>query len=964
MNKLYQVVTLIKRTCTIVCVVTLCLAYDAAAQVQLVADIDPLKYETGTEWTTKDYTLHVSGGTRSFFVGRGTEFWTSDGTTDGTRILKRFLNISATIAVNGTCYFAAQTDAMGVELWKSDGTAAGTVLVKDIFPGKGNSTPTDLVKIGSTVYFSANNNANGRELWKTDGTLAGTQLVADINPGAASSGPNKLAVLNSQVFFSADNGVNGRELWSSNGTAGGTALLKDIYTGATESTPQDLVSANGLLFFTAVTAVDGRQLWTSDGTSAGTNLLTIIKPGGTHMGRLTPANNLVFFEAQDVAHGLELWRSDGTAIGTFLAKDITPGPGSEISYGEKHLDSFNAVNGKLFFKAVVAGASRLWMSDGTPAGTVQLPVAGEVPIPTWMDVKFREFNGDAYFVAMGDFDHAHLFKSDMSGTVTRIRQDVSFTFAINPQFAVMNGLLFFLSRDHLWKSDGTTAGTVRVKQTGIPAGSNPTQLHDLNGTLIFNTEGPNGLWRTEGSAASTSNFSTATSITYSGAAANNVLFFSGPAPSSTTNVAWRTDGTSAGTFPVSLTGQYPYRFAAANGLIFFNASTSAQGEELWRSDGTTSGTYMTKDINPGSGGIFPRTLLGTSSQVFLPIYTAAVGNELWRSDGSFAGTVLVKDIYPGSQSSNIEALVNYNERAYFFANDGVNGLEFWTSDGTSAGTFMVKDVQSGDATTDDMLSTAAANNFVLFSAIEAGNKTIWSSDGTTANTFRIANFSSGVGDPIFIGNAGDDAMFMLPVGTNTELWRTDGTAAGTVRIHTFTNQISGAANAAVGNILYFVTANYANQYRTLWRTDGTIAGTYEIQFDGSVGSLMASGPYVYFNGSSHKYGNELFFVDEGLSGARESAQARAQLAEEVLTTGLSHYPNPFQSDLTISLKGNDGERFDLQVLNTSGAKVFERNGLACNTTHTFKPEWQNGMYIMRIQHYNRVITKKVVKVQE
>ncbi len=41
--------------------------------------------------------------------------------------------------VGGTLYFSANDGASGVELWKSDGTVDGTVLVKDIWFG---SNPT------------------------------------------------------------------------------------------------------------------------------------------------------------------------------------------------------------------------------------------------------------------------------------------------------------------------------------------------------------------------------------------------------------------------------------------------------------------------------------------------------------------------------------------------------------------------------------------------------------------------------------------------------------------------------------------------------------------------------------------------------------------------------------------------------------------------------------------------------
>jgi ELWxxDGT repeat protein len=961
MQTFYYVVTLLKKIQPLLFLVAILTAQVSDAQVRLVADLDPLKYETSYLSETKHFTLHVTDGTRSFFVANGTELWTSNGTTDGTRVVKRFMNISAAFVLNGTCYFAAHTDDIGVELWKSDGTPGGTILLKDIYPGRGNSSPTDFAKIGNVLYFSANNKVNGRELWKTDGTPGGTQLVADINPGAPSSGPNKFAVLNGQVLFSADNGVNGTEVWSSNGTSGGTVMLKDIYTGIYSSIPQDLVVANGLLFFTAATATDGRQLWTSDGTSPGTTLLKIINPGHTRIGRLTPANNLVFFEAADFAHGLELWRSDGTEAGTFIAKDLTPGPESNTAYAEKHLDSFGAINGKLFFKAVAEYGPRLWMSDGTPEGTVQLPVTGDEPVTSWFDIKFHEINGEAYFMAMSDWDQNHLYKSDMNGNVTLVRNNITDNISENPLFASMNGLLFFLSRDHYWRTDGTTAGTFRVKQTGLPAGSDPTQLHDLDGSLIFSTSGPGGLWRSEGTASSTTRIHTSASIAYGAAATNNILIFSGSG-----DRAWRTDGTPAGTFVLNTEARYPYRFAAANGLVFFNASTTTQGEELWQSDGTVAGTHITKDIAPGTAHTIPRTLLGTATQVFFPIFTQGVGNELWRSDGTESGTYLVKDIYPGSQSSEIRSLVNFNDKAYFFANDGVNGMELWTSDGTAAGTLMVKNINVGDPGDPyDMITMTATDNHVLFSAFEGTNMTLWRSNGTGTGTYKIANIIA-QGDPIFIGSAGDDAMFVLAFDTYIELWKSDGTATGTRKVHTLNNHYFGYGygTARVGNVVYFMALHHANEIRSIWRTDGTTTGTYQIEFDGQPRALAASGPYLYFSGASHKYGSELFLVDEGLSGARGSAQARVQVAEEVVTTGLSHFPNPFHSDLTVSMKGGEDDVFDLEVLNMNGARIFERHGLSCNTTHTFKPDWHNGVYIMRVLHNNSMITKKIVKTQE
>ena len=150
-------------------------------------------------------------------------------------------------AVGSTLYFSADDGTNGRQLWKSDGTADGTELVKDIGTGGAGggynygSRPRSLTAVGSTLYFSADDGTNGTELWKSDGTAAGTQLVKDIRPGISpyfpsySSSPSDLTAVGSTLFFSANDGTNGRELWKSDGTTAGTQLVKDIQTGAPSS---------------------------------------------------------------------------------------------------------------------------------------------------------------------------------------------------------------------------------------------------------------------------------------------------------------------------------------------------------------------------------------------------------------------------------------------------------------------------------------------------------------------------------------------------------------------------------------------------------------------------------------------------------------------------------------------------------------------------------------------------------
>ena len=99
-------------------------------------------------------------------------------------------------------YFPGYDETNGVELWRTDGTAAGTVMVKDIYPGEGNSSyPDYLTAVNGTLYFTATDGTNGYELWKSDGTAEGTVMVKDINTVTGDSYPEYIANINDTIYF-------------------------------------------------------------------------------------------------------------------------------------------------------------------------------------------------------------------------------------------------------------------------------------------------------------------------------------------------------------------------------------------------------------------------------------------------------------------------------------------------------------------------------------------------------------------------------------------------------------------------------------------------------------------------------------------------------------------------------------------------------------------------------------------
>jgi len=400
------------------------------------------------------------------------ELWVSDGTTSHKVAGFAGNPIQNLTVIGARVFFTVDDGVHGNELWVSDGTAAGTILVSDINPGATGSSASDLINVNGELFFAANDGTHGLELWETDGTAAGTMMVKDVDPGITGGfAGTPMVNINGTVFFDATDGTHGVELWKSDGTAAGTVMVDDINLGVSGSFPTSLTNLNGTLLFFADDGTHGLELWRSDGTTAGTSLVMDINPGvsasfTTGFFNVTTVNGTLFFMAQDASHGFELWKSDGTAAGTTMVADINPGAGSSAP------QFLTNVNGTLFFTANdVTHGFELWKSDGTLAGT-------------------------------------QLVKDIFPGGTTSI------TSTFGP-WANVGGTLFFVAEDsgadgfELWKSDGTSAGTVMVKDiVAGPGSSTPAWLTNVNGMLEFYAQDPLsstgwGLWKSDGTSAGT-----------------------------------------------------------------------------------------------------------------------------------------------------------------------------------------------------------------------------------------------------------------------------------------------------------------------------------------------------------------------------------------------------------------------------------------------------------------------------
>ncbi|HSY51699.1 MAG TPA: ELWxxDGT repeat protein [Thermoanaerobaculia bacterium] len=478
----------------------------------------------------------------------GTELWSTDGTSGGTSMVADIIpgtgssSPSGLTVVNGVLLFNARDVNHGIELWTSDGTAAGTHLLVDINPGPTSSQPLSRIVYKNTMLFSADDGTNGRELWTTDGTAAGTRMLKDISPGSAASSPayfvamggsvyfsaagglwktdgtesgtvnvvsvvavRNLAAAGSQLFFEGFTSAAGWEPWVSDGTSAGTHMVTDILPGAGGSLNNSFFAlgftpfGNQVLFL-ANDGVHGREMWISDGTAAGTRMVRDFVPGAIGMwdsafAYITVLGNRAFFSASDSVHGRELWVTDGTDAGTAFFADLLPGPDSSLPF------AFGVMNGMLFVGAGSKDAvgSQLWVTDGSVSGTHVISGMGGPGFG--LDARLWPINGKIYFGGATALTGTEPWVTDGTAAGSRMIANLGAdrTPSSDPfQLTATSNLLFFnategtispttgVAESSLWRSDGTEAGTFKLRETG----QGPPPLTPA-GPLVFFTESLN-----------------------------------------------------------------------------------------------------------------------------------------------------------------------------------------------------------------------------------------------------------------------------------------------------------------------------------------------------------------------------------------------------------------------------------------------------------------------------------------
>lgn len=810
---------------------------------------------------------------------------------------------------NEVLFRARDADA-GWRLWKSDGTSVGTVPIVDPCPGP-TFAISQITVVGNTIWMAANDDVHGFELWKSDGTQAGTSMVKDANPGSDGSDIWWIADGGAYVYFLGETASDTFALWRSDGTADGTQLLEEFPRQNAYRQPWPIGPvAAGFLFY-ADDGVNGYELWISNGTEAGTQLVEDVAPGAARSyvnDTFARVGSSVYLALTDPDHGTELWKSDGTAAGTFLIKDILPGSGSGFNGGQRLI---SAAGNTVLFDASdgLSWPTRLWKTDGTEAGTVEVAAVSPREIVQWgSQAAFLRWipqtNGSELWKTDGTsagtqfvatvppsvprllfpagtnlflFVAGELWVSDGSESGTKLVKTVGNTPYDLGGFvsSLGNSILFSASDpvlgDELWRSDGTTAGTTVVRdidERPLGTGGNMvTTRGSLDNAVVFQTS--DGMWRSDGSAAGTFRLGYPNAVHVMSRVGNSLFFH----PSG--GGLARTDGTSIFGLANAPTTESRDAFHDLGGVAYFAGSDVSAGMELWRSDGSSA--TRVADIRPGAGSSSPSFIAVMGGKLYFAADDGANGKELWTSNGTAAGTTLLKDIH-ASGSSDPRHLVAIGAYVYFFADDGTNGRELWRTDGTTAGTVLVANAIAGAGGL-DVVEAIAVGATLFFRT----PKELWKSGGANVELVRAFahGFTEGTEDdafwryqvdfPALYAVAGKLVFFADDGVTGREPWVSDGTADGTFPlkdIHPGLGSSAGWSAAAFGGNLFF-TAHDPDHGAELWKTDGTIAGTL-LEADIAAGAassipiLIPATKYeLMFLASTPSLGYQLYRVTPG-----------------------------------------------------------------------------------------------------
>ncbi len=815
-------------------------------------------------------------GPHLLFFGREEEngnvsLWATRGTEATTvRLVQRaafgFFDHRLLVRPLGRLFFTLDDGVHGTEFWVSDGTAAGTRLVVDLQPGSSSSLPENFVVHRGRLYFSAVGR-QGLAIYSSDGTAAGTRR--ELAPPALRSIEQLISVGRNLFFVASDANLNW-SMWRL-GPRGDALKLK---TSSVANRPVRLFRAGTRAIFLGSDATRGQELFGSDGSVQGTVRLTDFAPSEiySHISTVTPFNlgSRAVVPLDDGVHGEELWVTDGTPAGTRLLRDLSPGRGEGF-----RTPIAPRGNKFLFLGETPQRGPEPWVTDGTPAGTLLLKDV----CPGSCGVLAQRLSAvvvgpQVYF----SLDSQQILVSDGSRAGTRLLPAGSFvTFGTDLLGAAAGASLVFAGREEStgvepWVSEGSEATTRPLADlnTDDVGGSSPGFFLTHAGKTFFRTRlGGNqfALWMSDGTAQGTerilglpADLDPALSRENSARVGDSVVFIGRRGEPFFDEETWSVSASSG--LAVRLTSApLSVRMppAAFDGKVFFLVNAEGGGSALWRTDGTAAGTEATGIDLP-----FGVELLGATPDrlIFSQPDPLQRNTLLYSTDGTSAPQLLRASVPSSDEEIDEGRSFLFRDRLYYFSTRQVpfsnepTVTTLWSTDGTPEGTHqLVAPTMTFPPV--GQVQVGRDHYFLGLGGFGLQPEAIWSGDADGVEELVL---------PLEFSEAPLSSL-TLPDGRTLfdidhVIYASDGTAAGTAPYLPTSTLSLGSTVTLVrhfaGKVIF--TAFPAFEASTLYETDGTAAGTRALRGHQEI-DLTPNAPTVLFAARDPLVGTELWRLD-------------------------------------------------------------------------------------------------------
>lgn len=294
---------------------------------------------------------------------------------------------------SGRIVFALEDSDHGREWWSTDGTSAGTRMLVDATPGPASSVgqyDAPVYMGGDKVIIPVSDPEHGREWWVTDGTPEATRLIADINPGPASSHFDFTQVdrikAGGLLYFTAKSNSSDQvqRLWRTDGTEAGTFSLGVVLLpgGLVGGEVDGELLFNGGPFYGQSSPPNA--IWRTDGTVEGTKPYYDFPTDQPGAGGFTKAGGRLFIGINGA-----LWRVDSPDSPPVLLRDFgATGNGiTGVQADGNNRSTFGQTFGENLAFQVLGGTPPAditvddWISLGTPETTRPLTALDRVCTP-------------------------------------------------------------------------------------------------------------------------------------------------------------------------------------------------------------------------------------------------------------------------------------------------------------------------------------------------------------------------------------------------------------------------------------------------------------------------------------------------------------------------------------------------------------------------------------------------------